>query len=325
MKLFERIFKLHRLLRQSRYPVKWQRILDELKCSNSTARRVMKELRESLGAPIEVTEDPQGYRYTDDTYELPGLWFSATELQSLFMLHLLLQTFEPGLLGNVLSPFLRRLEQILGSQGLATSGGKRIRLLRVASRPAGPFFGDVASALLQRHRMTIHYRAPNVQRATPREISPLRMSHYRDKWYLDAWCHKQNGLRTFALHRIQMATVLGTAAIEMDEARLDRELGSSYGIFAGEPVAVAKLLFSPKRADYVEGEQWHPDQKASRLKSGEYLLEIPYSASNELILDILHYGPDVEVLAPMELREAVADQLWVAAQQYRKSTRKRAV
>ncbi len=318
----EKAYQLHCLLKGSRHPVRLTRIMEELECSESTARRLIREMREKLRAPIEVFENPHGYRYSDEARELPGVWLSPPELHALFFLYQMLMSFEPGLLSGFLAPLRRGVEDLLRLQGLDTTQAHRIRLLRVASRPAGPYFGVVSSALLQRHRLTIHYRAPRTLVAKPREVSPQRLSHYRDKWYLDAWCHKQKGLRTFALHRITEASGLDTAAIDVDEARLDSELGSSYGIFAGEPTAIAKLLFTAESADWVDGEVWHPDQKGARLKTGEYLLEIPYGRAEELIKDILRHGPDVEVLAPLALRDSVAEQLIAAAQRYSKPKKK---
>jgi len=54
------------------------------------------------------------------------------------------------------------------------------------------------------------------------------------------------------------------------------------------------------------------------LKNGEFELRIPYSDPRELIMDILKYGPEVEVLRPKKLRDAVAVRLNEAAVQYKK-------
>ena len=43
---------------------------------------------------------------------------------------------------------------------------------------------------------------------------------------------------------------------------------------------------------------------------------MPYNNPSELIMDILKYGPDVEVLGPAELREAVAERLRTALSVY---------
>jgi predicted DNA-binding transcriptional regulator YafY len=317
MKTFENIFRLHRLLRASRHPVSLKRIREALECSERTAHRTIGELRDFLGAPIEHQRSaPAGYRYTDTAYELPGLWFSATEIQALLVLQQLLQSFEPGLLDDALEPLRRRLDQILVSQGLSTGDGARIRLLKIASRKPGAFFNTVATAVLQQKRLSIRYDARSTGRCTLREVSPLRMIHYRDNWYLDAWCHKQNALRTFALDCIESATPLDVSCVKRDDSVLDRELGSSYGIISGVPTSVVRMRFTPLRARWVAREQWHPDQKGWYDESGHYMLELPYSRSNELILDILRYGPDVEVIAPLDLRKAVADRLREALAQY---------
>jgi predicted DNA-binding transcriptional regulator YafY len=46
------------------------------------------------------------------------------------------------------------------------------------------------------------------------------------------------------------------------------------------------------------------------------LLGVPYGDQRELIMEILKYGPDVEVLAPEELRLAVRERIMAAAKQY---------
>ncbi|SFF49160.1 Predicted DNA-binding transcriptional regulator YafY, contains an HTH and WYL domains [Fontimonas thermophila] len=318
MKSFEHVYRLHRLLKTARYPVPFARVMDELECSRATARRVLAYTRDVLGAPIETTRDPRGYRYTDAAYELPGFWFSAEELQSLLTLQQLLATFQPGLLDEALAPMRARIDQILKSQGLSADNAGRIRLLRLAARAPGQHFATVAAAVLQRRCLRIRYEARSNARISEREISPQRLVHYRDNWYLDAWCHRADGLRTFALDCIRGAELLDDPARDIDEACLDRELGGSYGIFAGAPTATAVLRFAPARARWVAAEQWHPQQQGVWRADGSYELSVPYHRDDELILDILRYGPEVEVMAPAVLRDAVAERLERAAARYRK-------
>lgn len=68
----------------------------------------------------------------------------------------------------------------------------------------------------------------------------------------------------------------------------------------------------------VAGEPWHPQQQSHWFEDGRNELSIPYSNDKELIMDILKYGPDVEVIAPDALKEAVKIQLDAAASQYRR-------
>jgi predicted DNA-binding transcriptional regulator YafY len=126
----------------------------------------------------------------------------------------------------------------------------------------------------------------------------------------------RKALRTFAMDRVQAAEVRATKAIDVPEAELDELLGSGYGIFAGRDVTWAKLRFSPVAAQWVASESWHPKQRGGYEGDGSYVLEIPYSDDRELLRDILKHGPDVEVLAPASLREAVRFALAGALKRY---------
>jgi len=93
-------------------------------------------------------------------------------------------------------------------------------------------------------------------------------------------------------------------------------LGAGYGIFGGSKVQWAKLRFTQERARWVAHEQWHPRQKGTQEADGSYVLEIPYADDRELLMDILKYGPDVEVVGPPNLRGRVKDLLRQAGELY---------
>ena len=95
--------------------------------------------------------------------------------------------------------------------------------------------------------------------------------------------------------------------VEVPEEDLEREVRSAYGIFTGEPTDEAVLRFSAHRAQWVSKEVWHGKQASRWLEDGRYELKVPYRWTEELLMDILKYGPDCEVVAPPQLRTAVAD------------------
>ncbi len=81
-------------------------------------------------------------------------------------------------------------------------------------------------------------------------------------------------------------------------------------------VAWIRLLFTPERSPQVAREQWHPLQESQVHPDGSYELSIPYSDDPQLLDDILSFGPDVEVLAPQDLRQKVQRRLLAAAGRY---------
>jgi predicted DNA-binding transcriptional regulator YafY len=320
MNLFDRIYALHKELSSARRPVSKKSLEERLECSPATIKRIIRDMRLYLDAPIEYDREYNGYVYADAPearFELPGLWFNESEIVSLLVMEQLLESTQPGLLERELAPIRKRLEDILQGQQLGTGElARRVKVIRASARPAGEHFRTVAGALAARRRLEIGYHGRIRDALDTREISPQRLTYYRDNWYLDAWCHRAEGLRTFALDRIQAARSLDGAAHELPEASLDDELGSSYGIFAGKPAATAVLRFTPEAARWVADETWHPDQTSAWLADGRYELCVPYARAEELLRDILAHGPNVEVAGPDALREAVAERLARAAGQY---------
>jgi predicted DNA-binding transcriptional regulator YafY len=198
---------------------------------------------------------------------------------------------------------------------------KRIRIIGVASRALGlDHFSVLGSALLRRKRVQILYYVRARDEQMEREISPQRLVYYRENWYLDAWCHLRNELRSFAVDAMRRADILETAAKNVPDTTLDSVLGSGYGIFSGRKVQWAKLRFSVERARWVITERWHPKQKGTLLADGRFLLELPYSDHRELVMDILRYGQDVEVLAPASLRQQAIERLKGALSHYEQAS-----
>lgn len=314
----ERFYKIERMLR-NRDVVPIRDFLDELGVSEATFKRDIEYLRDRFGIAIVWDRARHGYRLDPQSpnHELPGLWFNSSEIHALLAMHHLLENLEPGLLTPHIKPLQSRIESLIEKKDHRFAEvARRVRVLPMAARRIEPAcFQAIAHALLSRRRLQIVHYSRQRDEETEREISPQRLVHYRDNWYLDAWDHGKNALRSFAVDSIRKAVVIDKKARTISDKILDAELAAGYGIFAGRKTQWARLRFTPERARWIAREQWHPKQKGYD-KNGAYILEVPYSDDTELILDVLRYGPDVEVLAPESLRREVAERLHRAAQQY---------
>jgi len=319
MDRMQRIYKLHQILSARRYPIPRGQLESELECSRASLTRIIAEMRDFFDAPIEFDKEAGGYRYSHEAFQLPGLWFTPSELLALSAAQKLLEQAQPGLLDNQLAPLKSRIDKLLGQEHLGDGElARRLRILRMAARqPDTHIFQIVAGATAQRRRLGIAYHGRERDAVSEREISPQRLVHYRDNWYLDAWCHGKDALRNFALDRIRSARVLDAPAHEVPDSVIDSHYKTAYGIFGGPARDTAILRFSAERARWVADELWHPEQQDRWLDDGRFERRLPYADARELMLDIRKYGPDVEVVGPPELRTAVAESLTAAARQYR--------
>lgn len=290
---------------------------EELEVSRATIKRDIDYMRDRLNAPLVWDRRSRGYRI-EGSHDLPSLYLSKEEVQALFVLHHLIARVQPKIAQTELEPLSALLSKFTGSGAQSAEElARRIRILQVGSRlVSAEIFEAVTGAVLDRRRLDIVYRSRTRGAESSRVISPARLVYYRDNWYVDAWCHLRRALRSFALDAIQTAKALDDLAQEIPEQDLDRELGAGYGIFAGSSTRIAALRFSAHAARWVSGERWHKDQVGHFDADGTYTLRLPYSNDVELVGDVLRYGPDVEVVDPLELRDAVRKRLRDALENY---------
>ena len=322
MDRYERILTLHRLLKAARYPVPLAHLLGELECSRATLYRDVAFLRDALGAPIESAGTEQAaFHYAvgeGERFELPGLWLTSDELAALLALNELISRSDPGVLAGALAPFRSRIESLLSDQGSGKAlPVERIRVIAWGERKLDQrVFRIVAGAVLERRRLRFSYRARTTNADSHRHVSPQRLTHYRDNWYLDAWDHDREALRSFAVDRMADPHTQETPCTDVPETDLDELLASAYGIFSGLPKAWATIRFSAHAARWVADERWHPHQKGAWLADGRYELQVPYAKSRELLMDVLKYGADAEIVAPLPLREEMKILLQLALGSY---------
>ena len=311
----ERLYTIQRLL-NNQQAIPLSRFLETLEVSKATFKRNLEYLRDRLGAPIVWDAEASGYRLdiksNQQIHPLPGLWLNEGEVFALLTGIELLGAIEPApLIGTQIKPIRERLEKILELGQYSTADiRQRIRLVTMGSRQtSSEFFQVIAHALLSRKRLKLKHFGRLDAKITEREVSPQRLVYYRDNWYLDAFCHLRDDIRSFAVDAIERADEIDKSAVSVDEGVLTTELDAGYGIFSGGTTKIAILKFSPFRARWVAREQWHKDQQGTLQADGSYLLEVPYFDDRELMHDILRQGSQVDVLGPEELKIRVKQEL----------------
>jgi predicted DNA-binding transcriptional regulator YafY len=320
----ERFYKIEQLL-HARKLVSVETFLYELGVSRATFKRDLEYLRDRLHAPIEWDRIVGGYRFaegkaTSISHELPGLWFNASEIYALLSMQHLLSTIEPGLLAPQIEPLKTRLMSILAQDHFTpTEITDRIKLVHALKRPiTTKCFEQIASATLKRQRLLITHFHREKNESVAREVSPQQLVYYHNNWYLDAWCHLRNAIRSFAVDAITTTELLDKPARGVSKSTLKEHFEQGYGIFGGNNVQWVKLKFTAERARWVSKEIWHPEQKSHVEPDGSYVLEIPVSDDREIIMEILKHGDQVTIMAPATLKRKVRDTLKRSLDNYEK-------
>lgn len=307
----ERIYLLHQLFSTHRHGLAMERLAEELQTPVITIRRDLLFLRDTLGAPLVLEGDPSPkWRYVhgenDAPFQLPGVWLDADELFALLLALQLIEDRGGRGLSKLLGPLQQRLEKLLGHKVQRLG---RLCVLRVQARRANQLvFRLVVQALLDARKIEFDYWARGSGKDQHWRVSPQRMLHHREHWYLDASDRKKGGkVFRFSIDRIRKLVVTEDETQDIPLDQLEDPKGPGYGIMAGPIVDEAVLVFSAEVAPWVGDEEWHPKQRKRELPGGRLELIVPYSRSRELLMDVMRYGPDAEVIGPPALREEMAE------------------
>ena len=238
----ERFYKIQGML-QNRGVVRTQEFLDELEVSKATFKRDLEYLRDRMRAPIVYDRHEEAYRFDmgvadKELWQLPGLLVHGRGDAG---------AAHDGQAAR--RPAARRAER--GRRAAAQTAArpcssprqhsaddiaKRIRILAIGSRKVEPaHFRALSTALLSRRRLRIRHQRRQDGEVLEREVSPQRLVHYRDNWYLDAWCHKRQAVRTFGVDAIEAVAVSDKAA--EGRRRRRRSTAISRAVMAFSPAA----------------------------------------------------------------------------------------
>jgi proteasome accessory factor B len=269
------------------------------------------DIRE-LGVPLETVDSPGDagnnqtlrYRIPRGAYELPhDLSFSSDETT---LLNLAAMVWREGSLSGESRRALLKLRSLgVAADEPVIGYAPRVRLRDSAFDPL--------NSALERHLVVrFPYLKPGEDEAREREVVPLALVQYQGRWHLSAeetdfGSQKAGEHKMFLLRRIVGSVVAGKAvpAREGDQAAL----------------ALASLEQIWERGT-AEVEVTSDTDAATRLANRRGTEEVSTSADGSTRLLRLHYvdeailadelagfGPEVLVLSPTELRDAVLERL----------------
>jgi proteasome accessory factor C len=143
-----------------------------------------------------------------------------------------------------------------------------------------------------------------------RRVDPLRIESLDADWYLRAWCHLREAVRTFRLDRISNPqTTTEATNYHADDVQLSEKLfeGSASDRIVTIDVATSAL---PLLADYI------PDGAVTAERNGRARTTIRVSHYHGLKRLIAGMPGLVTVIEPAEAREVVAGWATAGAARY---------
>jgi predicted DNA-binding transcriptional regulator YafY len=170
-----------------------------------------------------------------------------------------------------------------------------------------PIYETILGALSRRLRLRLWYLAEDSSQVLTTKLSLYRLTRIRGQWSLVGHSSSHREVRLFPVPYIQRLELTEEPYTIPPRFRLERFLGKSSNSQQCPPRQDVQLRFSSRVAPAVRDTLRQREQKLSSGPRGELELSISVEVLDEIVVWVLGFGDQVEVLKPEALRSAVRD------------------
>ena len=267
------------------------------------------ETLDAAGIPVRYRPDRQGYQLARGySFTLPGL----DEKEALALLIMARQWK-----GGAGFDLLRHARDGAVKLIQALPAEVRNRVVTQAepipddiSRPALPrdrklVYDAILDALAQRLQLRIWYRDDTAGSQETTKLSLYRLVLARGIWFVVGRSTFHRQVCVFRIPWIDRATPTNDLYTIPPRFNLERFLGLAWGMERGKDRHEIWLRFSARVAPEIREAVWHRSQRLAELPDRRVDMHLVIDGLDEILSWVLGFGDQVEVLAPLELRQRV--------------------
>jgi len=287
--------------------------------SSKSIMRDIDYLKNQNGAPLQYDQRRYGFYYTEESYRLPAMQISESDLFAISLARKTLRQYENTPLYQKLAVVFRKIEESLPERISVDPAwvDERLSVVPESRTIIDPeVWESVAAGLRLCRQLEIHYLKPGEEASQSRFVDPYHAVNYQGEWYLIGHCHRRREIRTFAFSRIRASRATDNAFTVPSDFSFEQFSGHQFGIFQGDREYQVQLLFSPQNRPYVEEREWHREQQLEKQVDDSLLLSFTTEHLFEVKKWVLSWGGGVKVLAPPELVNNLREELRKALQAY---------
>jgi proteasome accessory factor B len=303
----ERMLRIHKVIQSGTFP-KAPQLAAELEVSTKSIHRDLEFMRDRLQLPLEFDRTRFGYHYTEEVNSFPTVQITQGELFALVVAEKALQQYRGTSFEKPLLSAIRKMEQSLPETiSVDLADVERTISFRTRAEPILDLnvFDSLAKATADRRQLELTYRKPGMQRTEQRVVDPYHLANINGEWFLFAYDHLRNDIRTFVPARIKSVRETGKVFLRQKRFSLEARLRDSFGVQSGRGTFEVVLRFNERVADYIREKKWHDSQELRDLDNGNVELRMKLSSLSEVERWVLSWGGTAVVVRPAELAQAV--------------------
>lgn len=301
------MLRIHQAIQSGKYP-NASTFAREMEVSTKSIHRDLEFMRDRLDLPLEYDGRRYGYFYTEEVSSFPTLQITEGELFALLVAEKALQQYRGTSFEKPLvSAFQKMASSLPDTISLNLADWEQTISFRTSAEPILNLetFDALAKASAQKKQIALTYRKPGQQQTEVRIVDPYHLANINGEWFLFAFDHLRNDLRTFVPARIQAIKPTGKSFVRPQKFSLEKRLRDSFGVHSGQGSHEVVIRFNEFAADYIREKRWHPSQELRELKEGGLELRLKLSSLGEIQRWVLGWAGNAVVLRPPELAASV--------------------
>lgn len=283
-------------------------------------------------APLKNNRKKGGYYYTE-AFVLPAienLPLTQSDLDQLTIAVETLNQFEGLKLFEELKSVFQKISnairfKIVKPQTTYSNNAKRKETEPLIYFENVPFFKgselipDFYKAIERQMEMTFLYKKFGSNTPKKYTLRPYWLKEHKNRWYVIGETVHDARFKVFGLDRIYDDPVPGKF-FTRQRITLDKIMRHSFGMYISQKVpSEIELRFSPKRAEYFKAQPFFAFDKNRDVlvdNEKEFCIQTKLIINDELVMELVKLGPDVEVVKPIDLRNRVVKYLQETLQHY---------
>lgn len=304
LKRIQRLIKILRIIDGRK--ISRLELADEFGVSERQVYRDVKDLI-SAGYPLSYDRRTQVFYFTDG-YSLKKLTIKPDELEAALL--------AKEMLSGISGPLSKNLDNLLNRLTNESKASPKSKKPSLSIRFDQPIdfskietqYNALLEAINESMRVEIEHLGEKGA-YIKREIDPYRLFYSDGFWYLLAYCHQRQDIRTFAIDKIKKVFPSDRHFIRRMSFDPDKYMAQCWKKYSlGEPEEVT-IRFSPEAAKTILRKKWHPSQEIKENKDGSIDFSVTVSGYDEIMRWALGWGRHARVVSPEPLRKRIKDEM----------------
>ena len=304
-------------------------LAEELRIDISSVHRMLSTM-EGLGFPIHDEPGPDGkvlIKRLERSYvkklpniHVPNIELTLSEILALYLLRGEAKTYRgTGIEESVNSAFFK-LHHFL-PESFTENIGKLGTLFVGTGKLAKDYSGktevidDLTESIIRREVCQVRYESFSADAEKEYDIEPLHFFENRGGLYVFVRIPKYGDIRILAVERIRSLKPTKKTFEAPKDFDPEAKLAECFDIICDDPLT-ARIWFSASQAKYVLERTYAKSQTVEHQKDGSIILTMTTSGRNDVKRWVMGFGPDAEVLEPVEMRREIEEELRASLMRY---------